>query len=666
MATDPTQMFGALLGTLQQTGNIAQEAQQNADQQQAAKQQLTMGAIQLAAAQAQQRQHQQYQQDVQSYYADPTLERLSALAAKYPQQAAALKQSYDIMNEAQRQSALTQFGSLYNAADNNKPDLVRSQLQQLKTAEQKQGIDTSDIDQAVDAIDADPASAMRYIKGFAQLHLSAAGVDKFQLGDDQNHYSQFGSGGIFDQRTGQIVQQPADKPQYVWDSANSRFIQKPGTGGGGQASGGGGASGAPRNVRNNNPGNLKASPFTKKLPGFTGVDPDGFATFESPQAGANAQAALLKNYMNRGFNTVSKIISRWAPPGDHNDTSAYVSTVAGKLGVNPNDTLSPSMIPQLQAAITGVEGGANNPSNGPAQQSSAPQVINVPTTDASIPGDTTLSGPAYLATIPSKLATQAKALSEGRLPLPSSFALSKPYWQNLLQITAQYDPSFDAANAATRRSTRQFFTSGKGAQNITSFNTALAHLGVLDSSIDRLDNWSGVPFLNSTFNSVRNASLRSSGESQNLKNFESARQAVIDELERAFRGSSGTLEGIRGWEKQLSETGSPQELHAVVKQIGALLGSRIQALGEQYNSGMGRSIDPIQLLDPHAQHVLRSINPEAWGQTRTSITPTPIAPSGSTGGGAADAPVRVQTPAQAHSLPSGTLYIAPDGQVRRR
>lgn len=245
MATDPTAMFGALLGTLQQSGNIGRNAAQFADQQQANKQSLALGALQLASAQAQQQQAEQYQRDVQSYYADPTLERLSALAAKYPKQAAGLKQSYDIMNQAQRTSALTQFGSLYNAADNGKVDLVRTQMQQIKNAEQAQGIDTSDVDQALRALDTDPDSAMRYIKGFAQIHLSAAGVDKFQIGDNENHFSQFGSGGIFDQRTGEIIQQPTEKPQYIWDSANSRFVLKPGTEGGGPASGGGGAAGAP-------------------------------------------------------------------------------------------------------------------------------------------------------------------------------------------------------------------------------------------------------------------------------------------------------------------------------------------------------------------------------------------------------------------------------------
>jgi len=574
MATDPTAMFGALLGTLQQTGNIEQDAQQNADQQQAAKQQLTMGAIQLAAARQKQAQQAQYQQDVQSYYADPTLDRLSALAAKYPQQAAALKQSYDIMNEAQRQSALTQFGSLYNAADNNKPELVRSQLQQLKTAEQKQGIDTSDIDQAMDAIDADPASAMRYIKGFAQLHLSAAGVDKFQLGDNQNHYSQFGSGGIFDQRTGEIVQQPADKPQYVWDSANSRFILKPGTGGGDHSSGGGGASSTPRSVRNNNPGNLKASPFTRKLPGFSGVDPDGFATFESPQAGANAQVALLKNYISRGFNTVSKIINRWAPSSDNNDTAAYIQTVAGKLGVNPNDTLSPAMVPQLQAAITGVEGGPNNPSN-ELTQSASPQVVDVP-----VSGSGGLSDGAV---------TNAAAVYRMTGQLPTR--ISQKDKEAILNRSAQMvgnNVGDMLANWASRKSDQAALTSiQKMSSQIESFeNTALRNGALALRLAAQVDN-GNFPI----FNAWKNAGGKATGNPK-VKAFDAAIKTFADEYAKIVSSATGggvTSDSAReAAESRISSSDSPQQLQETMHTLVQDMLNRRKSLDQERENLLGR------------------------------------------------------------------------------
>lgn len=62
-----------------------------------------------------------------------------------------------------------------------------------------------------------------------------------------------------------------------------------------------------KNWRNNNQGNLRAFdatgkeyPFTKSSPGYLGADPDGFAIFDTPEHGAQAQKNLLlgPNYRN--------------------------------------------------------------------------------------------------------------------------------------------------------------------------------------------------------------------------------------------------------------------------------------------------------------------------------------------------------------------------------
>lgn len=70
-----------------------------------------------------------------------------------------------------------------------------------------------------------------------------------------------------------------------------------------------------RSVRNNNPGNLEASPWTQSQPGF--VKSDGrFAIFDTPENGSAAAHALLQNYHNQGLNTLNAIAAKWAPvPG---------------------------------------------------------------------------------------------------------------------------------------------------------------------------------------------------------------------------------------------------------------------------------------------------------------------------------------------------------------
>lgn len=129
----------------------------------------------------------------------------------------------------------------------------------------------------------------------------------------------------------------------------------------------GSTAGAPRNQRNNNPGNIEDGPFARSLPGYKGSD-GRFAIFDSPEAGKVAQERLLNSYGARGFDTVAKVINRWAPPSDDNPTADYVAFVAQRLGVDPNQSLNlrdRGVARKLADAIEAFEGGGQSRSNGP-------------------------------------------------------------------------------------------------------------------------------------------------------------------------------------------------------------------------------------------------------------------------------------------------------------
>jgi hypothetical protein len=120
-----------------------------------------------------------------------------------------------------------------------------------------------------------------------------------------------------------------------------------------------GPSGGVRSERNANPGNIEDGPFARSQPGYAGTD-GRFARFNDPNAGRNAQVALLDTYGKRGLNTVAAIIGRWAP-AQENDTQAYVDFVSKRLGVDPNQPLNmadPNVKAALADAIAAQEGGS--------------------------------------------------------------------------------------------------------------------------------------------------------------------------------------------------------------------------------------------------------------------------------------------------------------------
>jgi hypothetical protein len=123
----------------------------------------------------------------------------------------------------------------------------------------------------------------------------------------------------------------------------------------------------PRSVRNNNPGNLEASAWARKQPGYVGTD-GRFAIFETPDAGYAAMESLLQSYSNRGLNTVNSIINRWSPQSDPTNqpgsTSNYVKAVSRAVGVSPTteiDINDPNIRNRLVRAMAEVEGGGKIP-----------------------------------------------------------------------------------------------------------------------------------------------------------------------------------------------------------------------------------------------------------------------------------------------------------------
>ena len=113
----------------------------------------------------------------------------------------------------------------------------------------------------------------------------------------------------------------------------------------------------PRNLRNNNPGNIEYGDFAKRM-GATGSD-GRFAIFPTMQAGEDAMANLLMSYAKEGNNTISKIVNKWAP-GKENNQAAYISSVSKQTGIDPNKPLSMGELGAVRQAMTKHEGSSSN------------------------------------------------------------------------------------------------------------------------------------------------------------------------------------------------------------------------------------------------------------------------------------------------------------------
>lgn len=107
---------------------------------------------------------------------------------------------------------------------------------------------------------------------------------------------------------------------------------------------------ATRGVRNANPGNIRKS--KDQWEGAIGDD-GAFVIFDSPESGVRALAKNLQSYGRQGYDSIEKIINRWAPPNE-NDTQAYIQSVASATGIPATQSLDltdPDVLASLSEAI---------------------------------------------------------------------------------------------------------------------------------------------------------------------------------------------------------------------------------------------------------------------------------------------------------------------------
>lgn len=148
----------------------------------------------------------------------------------------------------------------------------------------------------------------------------------------------------------------------------------------------------PIGVRNNNPGNIRATniPWQGK-----GAPNGGFETFGNPIDGLRAMARNLETHAKNGATTLGQQIGLWAPPSENN-TAAYVADVAKQTGFDPNKPLNfqdPSVVGPVVGAMVQHENGQNPYSPQQIQQGvgaslGQPQVVGPRPT---IPGNINLA-----------------------------------------------------------------------------------------------------------------------------------------------------------------------------------------------------------------------------------------------------------------------------------
>lgn len=111
----------------------------------------------------------------------------------------------------------------------------------------------------------------------------------------------------------------------------------------------------PRGIRNNNPLNIRRyvhNDWLGKIHDDIAQDME-FEEFRHPKYGFRASFILIHRYIKQGYNSVRRIIERWAPSSDGNNIEVYLS-VLRSYGLNPNDVIIPLDWKSMSALVEGM------------------------------------------------------------------------------------------------------------------------------------------------------------------------------------------------------------------------------------------------------------------------------------------------------------------------
>lgn len=159
-------------------------------------------------------------------------------------------------------------------------------------------------------------------------------------------------------------------------------------------------------------------------------------------------------------------------------------------------------------------------------------------------------------------------------------------------------------NVATQTKALKDFSTGVQGQMVTSFNTAIDHLGTMDKLVDALNNGDI-----KAFNSLGNTIAKQTGAPAPT-NFDAARHIVGAEIQKAIIRAGGTGKEREEAANSFANAGSPAQLKGVIDTYKQLIGGQLNSLEMQYLANTGRK-DFNKKLSLTAQETVRKLRGES-------------------------------------------------------
>jgi hypothetical protein len=220
----------------------------------------------------------------------------------------------------------------------------------------------------------------------------------------------------------------------------------------------------------------------------------------------------------------------------------------------------------------------------------------------------------YLKSLPPDAQAYIKKIADYEID-PRTTSLRGGMRERVLSAVAQYDPTYDQNNFASRAKAIRDFATGQQGNAIRSFDVAVDHLDTLQKYADALK--SGNVRL---INQLRNTWQAETGSSLPT-NVQAVAPIVGAEVSKAIIGSNNTLADREELRKPLNTANSPEQLAGAIQGYKALMAGQLKGLQKQYEDTTGKK-DFNNRIRQNTRNVL--LRGESSGADQQNVTSTGV------------------------------------------
>lgn len=346
---------------------------------------------------------------------------------------------------------------------------------------------------------------------------------------------------------------------------------------------------------------------------------NGLSVYDNPDSAGPGGAATLGFYNAAGVLPPADLVKKNVQIGTYRNADSLppdavnAQRVEDKLDLDANqkregqqwsETFNKIDLPTSSAnighmkAMTVEQLAAAGNQNAQAGKNAADARRTAGSATTSLTGGTT--GDDFLATLPKPDADLIRSIVEYKADPTKIASIRGDQRQKLITAVLQYDPTFDMSAYPARSAVRKSFTSGTDSGNVTSLNTAIAHLKKFSETGVALGNRS-LP----AWNAVANFAEQQTGDPRVVE-FLTAANAVVNEVAKVFKGTGATSDSeIKEWRHAINSSQSPEQIRAAISTMVELIGGRLNALNDKWTRGMGKPRD-FAILSPQSVETLKS------------------------------------------------------------